>query len=499
MKCFFTLIACLFSVFAGAQNKAFVPNHLKAYYAAYFCREKSDLAAAGVTNTCLQANSTTDPIAPEFKAGYLPIVLVNNSGLPDSEVYVLITGDTTDKSNQVWGVVDTNTGPGFGLISLRAVEPGDNSTTYSYLLSQLPETASGRVIYSPEITSGIVWFSMKNKLSMTVNATPGVPPNTIVQPNFTNPSDSNYSTNYDIFEYTFLKSGSPQVSADATAVSFFSIPLVGYLPNATTASSHTGLTQNRSYIMSHAASVFTEFAIGPAQTEWNKLFLTQSSTILRLLSTGKSISASAFDANYLDDSAAYGYSYLDDIWTGVAAYYKQGNHDLSMTVVVTKPATASYDYTGNVQAGEFVLTSSNGGPDVTFPVPVTSPTPTGTTTFDIFSAINFITPLPAAGTAGDATSKLLQEAIVAGLVPTTDTLSLEYLSANQGNYYKINDNLKPGGKTTGPWYDLYSKALHELGSIYTYGFDEPLWPTVLIGAPFIENSTYLGITIGSIN
>ena len=137
-------------------------------------------------------------------------------------------------------------------------------------------------------------------------------------------------------------------------------------------------------------------------------------------------------------------------------------------------------------------------PDVTFPAPATSPTPTGTTTFDIFSAINFITPLPTAGTAADAISKLVQESIIASLIPTTDTLSLSYLPAHQSSYYTVNSNLSSPGGTTGPWYDLYSKTLHSIGSIYTYGFDEPLWPQVLIGSPFTNGVTYVGITIGSV-
>ncbi|NNM43741.1 MAG: hypothetical protein HKM07_05305, partial [Chlamydiae bacterium] len=460
------------------------------------------LAEAGLTNHPPSITPTPTPIGPffpppnppppPFKTGLLPIVLVNNSGLPDNQVYVLVTGVSLDSQFQVWGNIDTSS----GVATLQDVALTDNSTSFSYLLSDLPATSGGHVIYIPQIRSGLIWFSMSNKLSMTVvNVSPEIPALQIVQPNFTSPADVNYATNFDIFEFAYLLAGAPQVATDATAVSFFSLPLYGYLAGATSASSNTGLYQPRSYIMSQAAALF---ATAPTASQWNKLLLTSGGVTLRLLSTGKAIAANLFDANYLDNAASYGYSYISDIWTGASSFYKQPNV-CNMSVTVTVPSTATYTYQGSVHLDNtFVFTSSDGGPTVTFPAPVTSPIPTGTTTFNIFSAINFITPLPTAGTAADAVSKLFQEAIIAGLVPTRNTLSLSYLSSNQGSFYTVNSNLSPAGQTSGPWYDLYSKALHRLGSIYTYGFDEPLWPQVLLGGPFTDNVTYMGITIGSV-
>ena len=55
------------------------------------------------------------------------------------------------------------------------------------------------------------------------------------------------------------------------------------------------------------------------------------------------------------------------------------------------------------------------------------------------------------------------------------------------------------GQASGPWLDLYSKALHGLGAIYTFGFDEPLFPDVqLVSVPLIEGQTYFGLTIGNL-
>lgn len=498
MKSYLVMMASLSLTCLSAENSTFSPDRMKGFYNGFLCEEKQELALRGLTGECSFVPPPSPPIpvppsnpaAPPFKAGYLPIVLVNNSGLPDSQVYVLITGVDVAGQNQVWGDVNNA-----GVVTLVDVQLGQNSQTYSEALSSLPKTTDGRVLYVPQMRSGIVWLSMEKTLSMPVNVNPSSPPPyEIVQPNFTSSADPNYATNFDIFEFTYLLAGSPQVSADATAVSFFSQPLYGYLSGATTSSANTGLYQPRSYIMSRVAQ---NLASAVESSEWEKLMLRNGSSIYRVLAPGKSMSTSAFDPNYLDHLSAYGYSYISDIWKGVGSFYK--TQPLNMSVTVTNPSTATYTYEGNVQGDNtFLFTSSDGGPDVTFVAPQISPTPTGTTSYNIFSGLTLLSSTPTAGTAGDAISKLFEEAIIAGLLPTTNTLSLDYLSQNIPNYYQVNSNLTSPGGTTGPWYDLYSKSLHGLGSIYTYAYDDALWPDVLIGGPYQNNSTYLGITIGSV-
>lgn len=57
----------------------------------------------------------------------------------------------------------------------------------------------------------------------------------------------------------------------------------------------------------------------------------------------------------------------------------------------------------------------------------------------------------------------------------------------RGQFYMNNpEQVKPeqlNSKSIGPFYDLYSRALHEVAGddngVYTYAYDEPLWPTVL--------------------
>lgn len=489
---FLLLLLCRFVSAQGIFESQTALEHYKLdtanFYQVYLSEQRALDATVGLAGG---GNMPIPPVPPNppppvFIPGFLPLVLVNNSGFPDNEVYFLITGKNLSSVN-CWGQINTTN----GVVTLQPVQNGDNSTSFMIPFSSLPRSSTGRVAHVPQTISGLCWFSIGSPLTM------GVSGGGIEQPNPISPADPNYLTNYDIFEYDFQVAASPQVSCDATAVSFFSIPQYAFLAGATSAASTTGLFQARSYIMSQMASVFNA---APLSSQWNKLMLLDSGRVLRVLSTMKSMSIPSFDSNYLDNAAAYGYSWISNVWNGIASFYKTNN--CNMTVSVTSPGAATYDYTGTVNMSEeFVFTSSNGGPTVTFLAPTTSGGQTLHTSYLIFAAQNLTVPggaaQPTAGTADDAVSKLFEEALIAGLIPTTDTLSLDYLSANQPNFYKVNTNLSPTGQASGPWFDLYSKALHALGSIYTYGFDEPLWPNVLLSGPYTDNSTYIGITIGN--
>lgn len=422
-----------------------------------------------------------NPPPPPFEAGFLPIVLVNNSLLPDNQINVVFIGrDPNLVTNQVFVNFDNN-----GMGSLAVANPGDNSSHYSRNLSQFPSTTGGHVAYLPYLQSGIFYFSVDNVLDMPVN-----PPHEIVQPSFTNPNDPNYNTNFDLFELNY-ESNAPSIFADATAVSFFSIPLYGYLSTPSANSlSNTGLFQPRNFILSYVANTF---AAAPASKQWNNLILRKNSDILRILSPGKAMTAAipVFDLNYLDDAAAYGYSYINDIWSGATSFYR--THPLKLTI----PNGSLETYTGVINNDNTItFTSFPSQYQVVFAAPTTANL--FSTSQKIFSGLFFTLSDNSPGQAdGVQLCKLFEEAIIASLVPTVNTLSNSYLLANRANYYTINPNLSAFGKTTGPWYDLYSKSLHSLGSIYTFAFDEPLWPEVQIFADtYIPNKTYLGITIG---
>ena len=493
MRNFFVAAACLSSVFASADDGTFSRSHFTTFYDQFFCEEKDALSSVNLTTPCSFNPNPYNPVpppnppAPPFKTELLPVILVNDSGLPDDQVFVVMTAK--DQATQTQGFIQIDASSGVG--TLVTANPGDNALNYSLSLSQLPSTSTGHVFYVPLEIGGAVWFSMNNKLNMPVNA-----PHDIVQPNFLSPGDPNYNTNFDIFEITYTSLTTPNVAADATAVSFFSIPLYGYISTPSSVNSNTGLFQKRSYVLAQAAATFVANANSPELGQWNNLFLRNGGNILRLVSPGKGISYAAspyFDINYLDNPSSYTYSYINDIWTGLTSFYR--NNPLKLTI----PNGSLETYTGVVNANNTItLTSSPSGYEVVFSAPTTS---TPTTTFDIFSGITLVQSDTSPNAAdGVQLFKLFEEAIIAGLVPTADTLSNPYLTSNQSNYYTVNPNLSSRGQSSGPWYDLYSKALHKLGYIYTFAFDEPLWPQVQIFSnTLIENSTYIGITIGAVD
>ncbi len=481
MKRFIFLVMMCMSVVLQGKTK----EEMTRFYEEFLCNEKKELHFAGLGPSCtfipFDPNNPVpppNPGPPHFIPGLLPIVMVNNSGLPDDEVYVVVTGK--DETTTIQSFVQFN---GSGVGTLVEANPGENATQFTKVLSDFPETSAGRVFYLPKINSGAIWFSMGQGLNMPVN-----PPHNIVQPNFLSSADSNYNTNFDIFEVTYISTG-VNIAADATAVSFFSIPLYGYISTPSPGSSqNTGLFHPRSFVMSHAASLFSA---APESTQWNNLFLRNGATILRLLSPGKAISASFFDINYLDNSAAYGYSYINDIWSGASSFYR--THPLKLTI----PNGSLDTYTGVINPGNTItFTGAPSGYIVVLAAPTTT---MPTTSFDIFSGVYPIVSDNSPGAAdGIQITKLLYEAMIAGLVPTADTLSNPYLAANQSIFYTVNPNLSAAGQSRGPWFDLYSKSLHSLGFIYTYATDEPLWPQVQIFSNTLEPTTYIGITIGNV-
>jgi len=502
------------SLLLHADPNPFSRSYLETFYNDFTCEEKNTLFDAGVTSRCIATPPTPpvpppippipvppaptpppNPAAPNFDhSGYLPFSIVNNSGVSSDDVFVIVQGK--NMAGDLSFVQFTTGGVGVGGVgTLIPISLGDNGMNYARALSSFPPTPgnTGFEFYLPYINGGLVYFSLNKKLSMPIADDGGVLG--IVQPPFNNPADpnGNFTTIWDQMEVAFVNTGT-NVNVDATAVSFFSIPLAIFLSTPDPGSASTcGLTQSRSTILSYIKSSFASVPQPAAsKTQWQNLILGSGSTTYRVISPGKGIAGGQFDQNYLDNAAAYGYSYIADIWSGPSSFYRRNPSSLSIEIPGGKI------YTGNVQPDNSIFFTSSGGDTVTFAPPVFSPTKS-TTSFLIFSGL----PLVSSATNpadGIQVSKAFEEAIIAGIVPTTSLIN-----ASTNNtlsvfrpYYQINPNLTGSGPGTGPWYDLYSASLHACGLIYTYAFDEPLWPEVLLASQtLINGSTYVGITIGN--
>lgn len=501
MKKLYILLACGLLSSLNADT-TFSVERLKDFYDVFTCEQKDELAQAGLASPCTTHSNPLGPLptpppptpppnppappAPPVTPGLLPFIIVNNSGLPDTDVYVLVQGRVPQPGGEGPQLFIDFAANGEG--THHVVVMGENGSTYTKPLSFFPASSGGRVFYLPQTDSFLVMLSLNTGLNVPVLAGPK-----IADPAFNDPNDpyGNFTYVWDQVEGAYVNTGT-HINVDATAVSFFSLPLYIYLSTPDPGSaSNCGLTQSRNTILSYLQSVFATVPPSPETTQWQNLFMHSGSTVYRVLSPGKAMAGGFFDANYLDNASAYGYSYLSDIWTGPSSFYK--THPSSLSIVIPGPVT----YTGTVQ-GDNSIVFTSGPNQVVFNPPVVGPPYTSSTSYLIFSGVDMY------DTATDLehgvqVSKAFQEAIIAGIVPTTNTLnaSLSTTLSVFRPYYQVNPNLSAFGKSRGPWYDLYSSALHACGLIYTFPFDEPLWPEVLLQSATLQAGTYIGITIGN--
>lgn len=447
-----------------------------------------------------------NPPAPPALAGYLPFVIVNSSGLSDDEVFITVIGTQIGSGTQPQLYITFDS---MGVGTATVLTSMSSGTVPSVPLNSItpPMVAHTYTLYMPPVSGGRIYFSMKSALSMSISGT------AITEPSVLNQSLSSYNIAFDKYEFAFVPSGSPQIAADATAVDFFCLPLYGFLstPNAGSPS-NSGLHESQSYIMNTIIPFFfnnrsTNAAI---LAQWNNLYVhtPSPSNLIRVLSPQLAMSVdpastfpNKFDPNYFDNAAAYGFSLINFLWSGASSYYKTTSQ-----LFIQTPASGLYPspitYLGTISGTNEIdfLPPFTTESESFFPPPntTTPPTPSGPTSYVIFSAQN-LNPNFAANLQGNQVSKLFEEAMIAGLLPApfslTNPLSNAYLQANSGNYYKNSANLP--ANAGGPWYSVYSEALHYTGPIYAFGFDEPLYPNVLMESDTLQDTTYIGITIGT--
>jgi len=447
--------------------------------------------------------------------GDLPFVIVNNSGIPDDEVFISIIGAQLNGTvAQTQKIYVTFSGPGVGSyndvvgsgsitpVALTSINTESPAHTYAFYL---PANSGG----SEGISGARIYFQMKDSTPI-ITYSDGL----LTEPSVLNQSLASYGIVFDKFEFAYVPAGSPQIAANATAVDFFSIPLYGYL---STPEQHSGLYQSQSFIMSSPNGVVPTFfhgkSTGPSRAailaQWNNLFSPNQTNPIRVLSPASAMSVGTsssfpnkFDPNYFDNAAAYGFSLIQYLWSGANAYYKTNGLYFQIPASNLYPQPAGGVYTASINGSNVMnftpvfTTESQSYFSAPSTANASAPSPTnGPTSYLIFAADNLNSTF-AANLQGNQVSKLFEEAMIAGLLPhsfsTTSPLSNDYLSANSANYYNPNLPVSAGG----PWYSVYAQALHYCGPIYAYGFDEPLYPTVLMESDTLLPNTYIGITIG---
>lgn len=166
MKWFSILLASFASTVIHADSHTFSKDRLEAFYEAFGCEEKNELAAAGVTSPCSETfnNSPFPPTPPGStdpapKTGYLTLVISNQTGQPDNQVYLL---GLPAGSTQFF----TQTGAPFaGALVAVPITASTFSAdpAYSIPLSSLQKCSTGAhdyLVYIPPASSDRMYFSI---------------------------------------------------------------------------------------------------------------------------------------------------------------------------------------------------------------------------------------------------------------------------------------------------------------------------------------------------
>ncbi|QFY42478.1 hypothetical protein F6R98_07445 [Candidatus Methylospira mobilis] len=408
-------------------------------------------------------------------AGYYQVKISNKTNLSGVPVYLLIKASTLNGNQQCIMSFDLN-----GLGSCNNITKDADLLDYETVsLDYLPRDASGNtVVYLPQVGSGRIYFSVGQPLDLYYDINTGL----VTDPDGFNPRDVNYYTLYDKVEFSYTGNG---VWTNPTAVDFFSIPISLTDNNSQTVQS-AGLTGSSYSIFKDVQNVFNVYD-ETSTHEWSKLLLkytdrSNNTTNLRVMSPGKAMvtnlsGANPFDVNYLS-------AYINYLW---AFYGKHGNAlSVDCSELQGILPLSSYIFTGSVDSqNRFVFTNGNPGENVIINQPQDS-VPFFGGSGESFNAAN--------NTPNAIIIRELTSAFEVGLLPAPagTLLNRAYFSANHGSFYNNNSLLSNSG---GPWYDLYSKALHGYGTsqpIYTFAYDDALGQD---GTLYDSNSSYPGVTV----
>lgn len=523
---------------------------LEFFYSRFMCAQKNIDAGAGLTNQCTRSHRPRGTIVgpPVYPAitlpalmdtSYFPLVIINDTGLPDSEIFFTMFGNKATSC----GVQGESVVLDFSSSAYATYQPTSGFpintyiSGYSYPLSGVAKTtdvvsgSSYSVIYIPAMNNSEMLFSVKAPLQPFSNATTN-----LTVPQYTNVTDPNYNIVFQDLECTFYPDcmgATPQFTMDVTCVDSygFSISLQAFQTPGVATGPHTGIYQSRSFMLTELENSFADAFGQASQQNWDTLILRDGSRVLRAVSPGYSSSnsdkpqGSHFDINYWDNAAAYGYSWANNVWKTLSGFYSTGNTFTVTTSsgntyvgrVETIPAYTLGFYT-HASAPGFVFTlqgtGTNIGAGTKFYIPwvnsaseynaplIVAPYPgfnTSTALFEtatVFPSMAYSnngtggipTIIPAASgdnTTIDATviTQIFGGAIVVGLIPGVVS-SLAFTPGPTPEqvalYYLPNQNLPSPGAITGPWHDLYSQAilgdyLHTGNAAYAYAYDDYLY------------------------
>lgn len=410
-------------------------------------------------------------------AAYMPMEIINNSGFPDEQVYITAKGLYLDSLKDCFLKFDES-----GNGECVPVNDDTDAAHYAYPLSKLRE------IKIPKIASGRLYVSIGYPMDLYV--TKGK--NKIIDSDGFKPRDSNYYTLHDKIEFSYTDAGT---WVNPTAVDFFSLPIRIEQEGSQSGVRTTGLSGSRDAIFSQLREVVDTHD----QTKdkvWSTLFVNFTdagiTTPLRFIAPGKAMmgnipNTTPFDANYLNNSKRYDFDYIDALWN----YYK--NHALLIDASELRSyfTLNNYLFTGKVnERDEFIFTNQDGSYSEAIAKPTHS-TPFFAGAGGEFDHSN--------NTPKAIIVRQFTSAVAVGLLPALDNTLIDkkYFVDNHSNFFT--DNALLQNTKQGPWYNLFSKALHSFGHeqpIYAFAYDDALGQDGTLHDPNAENISKVTVTIG---
>jgi len=382
-----------------------------------------------------------------------PVKIIDNSGLnSDTPIFLYVTGiNSTVPNNTTQQFFDLQNGTW-------------QDTQVSSKLSDLPKDNDGNpVLNTPFIDSGIIFISINTELQFN-----GTSP-----PDFSNPSNPNYTTLFDKFEITFLQSqGFPFI--DTTNVDFFCLPFsLQETLSDETMTDIVGFTMTKE-------DLFNQFTTQLTGTQWPTLIQKDgSNNIIRVVAPNKAlVPPNDFDATFFQ-------VYIDKVWD----YYGRSGNTLTVDMTEIEQWNPGYNvlFTGRVPTdpndpnnGLFTFsgTSSSGTalPDITFQKPTGDQIKTSVFgCADLFDAPNKTprsVPAKNLGAAFNVGVLALQPGNL-NLTSPNSQLAPNGWANLKPDFYKQTMGALDGGFID--CFNLYSHILHENaegGRVYGFAYDD---------------------------
>lgn len=441
--------------------------------------------------------------------GYYPMKLKNRAGGSSnvSAVYFIMTA-------QMWDANATNAVLRFTMKSdssgyighLDPVTATTNSSTYSYRIDTMPcyNTAdSTLLLYIPHLQSGRCMVSLNYKMTMTPVLGGGA--YSLAEPNINSTVDPNTGILFDKFEFSYDTSGTQgTLYIDPTAVDFFAIPITLTL-NGDTSGAPLGAKRND--LMSTMRATLKKYDQS-TNSIWDSLAMydATNTTVLRLAAP---YLAPNFDTTYLTNASAYGINYKkalikhylstgDSIGINCDELFESGEEVYDIYKQLPSQDSGAYIFYGKMsKVGNDTVWSFTNNPQTDSAV-------TRTVNMSDANSYDFFAPGVAPFDTPDQTIKSIivrqiTAAFTVGLLPAPNSTMLDsaYLNAPLANpYYSLNSRLPGATASNGPWYNLYTRAVHSaIPQLYAFAFDDELGQSGTLTSTVPSDT--VTVTIGS--